>query len=56
MDECEGGKGVQPVHGEREIVKVLSERARNNTSFAYCGASVDKSAIRERLRLLLSSF
>ncbi len=44
------------MHGESEIVKALSERARNNTNSAHCGAGVDKSAIRERLRLLLSSF
>ena len=44
------------MRGEREIVKRLSDRARNNTNSAYCGAGVDKSAIRKRLRLLLSSF
>jgi hypothetical protein len=46
-----GEKEFSPCTVKREIVK-----ARDNANTAHHGAEVDKSAIRERLRLLLSSF
>ena len=47
---------IEEFHACQNCVKREIVKARDGTNTGHHGAEVDKSAIRERLRLLLSSF